>query len=81
MQIKLFVRDHCPECPAAFDAVDGLDGVEVYGLADAEGIAAAASYGVIVSPTVLVVSTDGVEVAGWRGVAPDRSTVRAHVAQ
>jgi len=80
MHIKLFVKQDCPRCPEAKHACEGLD-VEVYDLSDVDGLAEAAFHGVMSTPTVLVVDSGGCEVAAWRGEAPQRSTLRAAVAQ
>lgn len=80
MQIKLFVKDNCPRCPAAKRACDGLD-VEVYDVGDMDGLAEAAFHGVLATPTVLVLDTNGNEIAGWRGEAPESSALRQLVAQ
>lgn len=81
MRIKLFVKDDCPKCPAAKHACDGLDGVEVYNLTDMDGLAEAAFHSVMSTPTVLVVDSEGAEVAAWRGEAPGRAELRTTVAQ
>lgn len=81
MRIKLFVKDDCPRCPAAKMACEGLDGVEVYDVSEMDGLAEAAYHSVLATPTVLVVDTTGAEIASWRGEAPDRSSLRAAVAQ
>lgn len=81
MRIKLFVKDDCPRCPAAKHACEGLDGVEVYDVSDVDGLAEAAFHGVLATPTVLVVDMNGGEIAAWRGEAPERSSLRAAVAQ
>jgi glutaredoxin len=72
MTIKLFVKDDCPRCPAAKKACEGIDGVEVYDVAQIDGLAEASFYGVLATPSVLVIDADGREVASWRGEAPDR---------
>jgi hypothetical protein len=76
--IKLFVREECPLCPAAIRACEGFAGVEVYDLDHADGFAEAVSYGVISTPSVLVVDSEGREVAGWRGSAPERARLRMY---
>lgn len=80
MQIKLFVKNDCPRCPEAKYACEGLD-VEVYNLADVDGLAEAAYHSVLSTPTVLVVDSAGSEIAAWRGEPPLRADLRAAVAQ
>lgn len=81
MYIKLFVKNDCPRCPAAKNACEGLPDVEVYDVTEMDGLAEAAFHNVLSTPTVLVVDTSGSEIAAWRGEAPDRSALRAAVAQ
>lgn len=71
MTIKLFVKDDCPHCPAAKLACEGID-VEVYDVGKIDGLAEASFYGILATPTVLVLDGDGQEVVSWRGAVPDR---------
>lgn len=72
MTIKLFVKDDCPRCPAAKKACEGILGVEVYDVGQVDGLAEASFYGVLATPSVVVLDTDGREVVSWRGAVPDR---------
>lgn len=76
MQVKLFVKDNCPRCPAAKHACEGVEPIDVYDVGDVDGLAEAAFYGVLATPTVLVLDADGREVASWRGEAPERAQLR-----
>jgi hypothetical protein len=75
MTIKLFVKTDCPRCPAAKHAVEGITGVEVYSVDEVDGLAEASFYGVLATPTVLVLDGDDRELASWRGEAPDRAAL------
>ena len=77
MTIKLFVQENCPRCPAAKHACEGLEPLEVYDVSSVDGLAEASFYGVLATPTVLVLDPHGTEVASWRGQAPERATLRA----
>ncbi len=79
MQIKLFVKDDCPKCPAAKHACEGLTGLEVYDVGDVDGLAEASFYSVMATPSILVVDASGKEIASWRGEVPDRATIRSMV--
>lgn len=81
MDIKLFVKNDCPKCPAAKRACEGVDGVQVFDISEMDGLAEAAFHSVLSTPTVLVVDTAGHEVASWRGEAPDRSELLRVIAQ
>lgn len=77
MTIKLFVKDGCPRCPAAKRACEGLTGVEIYDVGQVDGLAEASFYGVLATPSVLVLADDGSELASWRGDVPDSSALIA----
>jgi hypothetical protein len=76
MEVKVFVRDDCPRCPAALEACRGITALQVYDLDDARGLVEASQWSVSAVPAVLVVDSTGREVAGWRGEAPDAATLR-----
>jgi thioredoxin-like negative regulator of GroEL len=80
MEVKLFVREDCPECPAARAACEGISNLSVYDVNDIRGIAEASLLGVASVPTIVVVDSAGREVAAWRGTAPDPSDLRAVLA-
>lgn len=80
MEVKLFVRDDCPESPAARRACEGIANLSVYDMGDLQGLSEASSLGVKITPTVVVVDSAGREVAAWRGRAPEPSEIRAVLA-
>ncbi|MDO9556933.1 MAG: thioredoxin family protein [Coriobacteriia bacterium] len=71
MEVKLFVKEDCPRCPAAKRAVEGLQNVSVYDVDSIDGLAEASFHGVLSTPSILVLDSSGHEVAAWRGEAPD----------
>ena len=80
MEVKLFIRDDCPECPAARAACEGISNLSVYDVGDLRAIAEASLLGVASVPTIVVVDSSGREVAAWRGTTPDPSDLRAVLA-
>jgi tartrate dehydratase beta subunit/fumarate hydratase class I family protein len=80
MEVKLFVREDCPECPAARRACEGISNLSVYDVTDLQGIAEATSLGVQDTPSIVVVDSSGREIAGWRGQAPAAAELRAVLA-
>lgn len=72
MNTKLFVRDDCPRCLAALEACEGLAGIEIYNVGEVDGLAEASFYGVLATPSVLVLDGNGREIVSWRGALPDR---------
>lgn len=81
MNVKLFVKDDCPRCPAAKQALEGIDGVLVYNVDEIDGLAEASFYSILATPSALVVDSDGNEIESWRGVVPDRMRIRSLLAQ
>lgn len=77
MEVKLFVRENCPLCPAARRACDGIVNLSVYDVGDVDGLAEASLWGVLTTPSVLVVDSTGREVARWGGQPPDPSELRS----
>jgi hypothetical protein len=73
MTIKLFVKDDCPRCPAAKKACEGIAGVQTFDVGQIEGLAEASFYGVLATPSVLVIDSQGAEIVSWRGAVPDRA--------
>lgn len=81
VNVKLFVKDDCPRCPAAKRAVEGIDGVEVYNVGDIDGLAEASYYSILATPSILVLDAQGNEVQGWRGEVPESAHLRGLIAQ
>ena len=80
MEVKLFVKEDCPRCPAAKAACEGIANVSVYDVGDIDGLAEASFWGVLSTPSILVVDSTGHEVASWRGEAPNPADIRAALA-
>jgi hypothetical protein len=80
MEVKLFVKDDCPRCPAAKIACQGIDNVRIFDVGDIDGLAEASFHGVLATPSVLVLDSSGREIASWRGEAPDPTALHALLA-
>lgn len=80
MEVKLFVKQDCPKCPAAKKACEGLQNVSVFDVGSIDGLAEASFYGIMATPTVLVIDSTGHEVAGWRGEAPQAAELHSVLA-
>ncbi len=80
MEVKLFVKQDCPKCPAAKKACEGLQNVSVFDVGSIDGLAEASFYGIMATPTVLVIDSTGHEVAGWRGEAPQAAELHSILA-
>ncbi len=70
MTFKLFWKDDCPKCPAAKETVSAINGVEYFSLDDPSGLAEAAFYSVMSTPSLVISNDDGSEVASFRGEVP-----------
>ncbi|NOZ76220.1 MAG: thioredoxin family protein [Euryarchaeota archaeon] len=76
MPVKMFYKEDCGKCPATKEVLKGLEAlgatVEYYDVEDVDGMAEAAYYGVMSTPTTLVLRDDEEEeVRSWRGDVPD----------
>jgi glutaredoxin len=72
--IKIFTKAQCPKCPAAKE-IGGIlqqEGLQVnyYDLETPDGLAEAAFYSVLSTPTIIIEDTNEKILAGWRGSVP-----------
>lgn len=78
--VKLFVKQGCGRCPGAKAVADRLAGegysVREYDIDTAEGLAEGVFYGVMSTPTILVVDEGENPTASWRGAVPRAEEVR-----
>ena len=72
--IKIFTKAECPKCPAAKEIGNILqqEGLQVsyYDLETPDGLAEAAFYSVLSTPTIIIEDQDERILAGWRGSIP-----------
>jgi glutaredoxin len=72
--IKIFTKAECPKCPAAKEMGSILqqEGLQVnyYDLETPDGLAEAAFYSVLSTPTIIIEDHDARILAGWRGSIP-----------
>jgi glutaredoxin len=72
--IKIFTKAECPRCPAAKEIGSILqqEGLQVtyYDLETPDGLAEAAFYSVLSTPTIIIEDQDARILAGWRGSIP-----------
>ena len=72
--VKIFTKSECPKCPVVKE-IGGLlekDGLPVlyYDLETPDGLAEAAFYSVLSTPTIIVEDENEKVLAGWRGLVP-----------
>lgn len=70
MTLKLFWKADCPRCPAAKDAVSEIEDVEYFNLDESAGLAEAAFYSIMSTPSLVISRKDGTEVKSFRGEVP-----------
>lgn len=70
MKIKLFWSENCPKCPQAKETVGDFDQVEYHNVEESDGLAEAAFYGILSTPSIVVVNEEGKEVSAWLGEVP-----------
>lgn len=68
--LKVFVKQDCPQCPAAKDLASRFPHTEIYDIEQAEGLAEAAFYSVLCTPSIVIVDDQGREVRAWRCAVP-----------
>lgn len=77
--LKVFVKQDCQKCPAAKDVASRFPRTEIYDVEQAEGLAEAAFYSVLCTPSVIVVDENGSEVYAWRCTVPTPRDVAEHL--
>ena len=70
MSVKFFWKSDCPKCPAAKERITEVDQVEFFNLDEPTGLAEAAFYSVMATPSVVISRPDGSEVVSFRGDVP-----------
>jgi len=71
MKAKLFYKEACPRCPAAKELVKETKDVEYFNVEDVDGLAEANYYGVMATPSIVVVDDNSNIVKTWIGEVPD----------
>jgi glutaredoxin len=75
--LKVFVKQDCPNCPAAKNMADKFPETEVYDIEQAEGLAEAAYYSVQCTPSIIIVDDKGQEIRAWRCTVPSPKDIAA----
>jgi glutaredoxin len=81
--IKIFTKAKCPKCPAAKEIGTELkkEGVPVfnYDLDTIDGLAEAAFYSILSTPSIIIEDEEEREVISWRGVIPTLQEVKEYL--
>lgn len=83
--IKIFTKAQCPKCPAAKE-IGGIlqqKGLQVtyYDLETPDGLAEAAFYSVLSTPTIIIEDEEKKILAGWRGAIPTLQEIQGVIRQ
>ncbi len=73
MIVKVFTQPTCPKCPAAKQVVAQIEHkamVHYHDIKTEEGLAEALEYGILATPSIVVLNEDQSIVAEWRGETP-----------
>jgi thioredoxin-related protein len=70
--IKFFWKEGCPRCPEAKKLLEGREKVEYFNVDEVNGLAEAAYFGVISTPSIVIADENGKEIVSWRGCIPAR---------
>lgn len=76
MKIKLFWQENCRKCPAAKEAVTGFDDVELLNIEDSRGLAEATFYGIMSTPSIIIVDDKDEMTMSWHGQVPEVEELR-----
>lgn len=77
--LKVFVKQDCQKCPAAKEVASCFPATEIYDVEQADGLAEAAYYSVLCTPSIVVVDDSGSEVFAWRCTVPSTTDISDHL--
>lgn len=69
-KVKLFWRENCPKCPSAKVLLANSVNVEYFNVDEVDGMAEAAFYRVLSTPSIVVAKEGGKEIEAWHGEVP-----------
>lgn len=75
MKVKLFWSPTCRRCPAAKEALSNISDVELLNVEDADGLAQASYYGVMSTPSIVIVDEGEKEIFSWHGKVPETEEI------
>lgn len=75
MKVKLFWSPTCRRCPAAKKALSNIGDVELLNVEDADGLAQASYYGVMSTPSIVIVDEGEEEIFSWHGKVPETEEI------
>lgn len=73
MKLKLFTQPTCPKCPAAKELVKKIEhkvNVEQHDIQTEDGLAEALEYGIMSTPSIVIIDNDDDVLGEWRSEVP-----------
>jgi hypothetical protein len=77
--LKVFVKQDCQKCPAAKELASRFQDTELFDVEQVDGLAEAAFYSVLCTPSIIVVDERGSEIHAWRCSVPSPGEVEDHL--
>lgn len=80
MELKVFVKNDCPNCPPAKDLAEEIKEeeklkVEIFNVDEAGGLAEAQFYNVLATPSLVLCDDSDEEIVSFRGDVPSKETI------
>ena len=75
MKVKLFSREGCTKCPEAKKLLDQIiaNDYETFDVDTDDGLAEASYYGVMSTPSILILGNNDEVITSWKGVIPSEA--------
>lgn len=80
MLLKVFVKDDCPNCPAAKEVADQFPFSRLYDMEKSDGLAEAAFHSVLCTPSMVLVDENDTVIQSWRCHVPRPSEIANYAA-
>ena len=80
MLLKVFVKEDCPNCPAAKEVANQFPFSRLYDMDEAEGLAEAAYHSVLCTPSMLLVDENEMVIQSWRCHVPRPTEIANYAA-
>jgi len=80
MMLKVFVKEDCPNCPAAKEVANQFPFSRLFDLDDADGLAEAAFHSVLCTPSMVLVDDQEMVIQSWRCHVPRPTEIANYAA-
>ena len=80
MLLKVFVKDDCPNCPAAKEVANQFPFSRLFDLDEADGLAEAAFHSVLCTPSMVLVDDQDMVIQSWRCHVPRPTEIANYAA-